>query len=191
MSSETETSRQSVAGTGTLRLSADDRIAVTDTVTGIGLFADLRQWDRVGALLADEVTTDYVSVFGGEVASASRTELLDQWRATLGGLDATQHQITNVAVTPTGQGATALSHVRATHWSGGRFGLSVGSTPTTCFGRSLAGRSLSWVSPGCMRRATAASWASDSRRRPTNCLGWRCWSSTRRWRQTPHRGPPW
>jgi hypothetical protein len=121
MSSETETSRQSVAGTGTLRLSADDRIAVTDTVTGIGLFADLRQWDRVGALLADEVTTDYVSVFGGEVASASRTELLDQWRATLGGLDATQHQITNVAVTATGQGATALSHVRATHWSGGRF----------------------------------------------------------------------
>jgi hypothetical protein len=121
MSSETEAGRQSFVGAEALTLSADDRIAVGDTVTGVGLFADLRQWDRVGALLADEVTTDYVSVFGGEVATASRAELLDQWRATLGALDATQHQITNVVVTPTAQGAAAQSHVRATHWSGKRF----------------------------------------------------------------------
>jgi hypothetical protein len=101
-------------------LTAEDRSAITDTVTGVGLFADLRQWERVGTLLADEVTTDYVSVFGGEAATVTRAALLEQWRATLGGLDATQHQITNVVVSPEGAGAIALSHVRASHWFDGR-----------------------------------------------------------------------
>jgi hypothetical protein len=144
MSSEIETSRQSLRGAGALTLSADDRIAVTDTVTGVGLFADLRQWDRVGALLADEVTTDYVSVFGGEVVTASRAELLNQWRATLGGLDATQHQITNVTITPTGQGATAQSHVRATHWSGERF-WTLGGVYTHHLLRTPAGWQVSFM----------------------------------------------
>lgn len=101
-------------------LTAEDGLAVSETVTGVGLFADLRQWDRVGTLLADEVTTDYVSVFGGAPATVSRADLLEQWRATLGGLDATQHQITNVTVSPDGAGAIALSHVRAVHWFEGR-----------------------------------------------------------------------
>ncbi|MGA5462076.1 nuclear transport factor 2 family protein [Mycobacterium sp. NPDC050041] len=101
-------------------LTTEDRLAITDAVTGVGLFADLRQWERVGALLADEVTTDYVSVFGGEPATVTRAALLEQWRATLGGLDATQHQITNVVVSPEGAGAIALSHVRAAHWFDGR-----------------------------------------------------------------------
>ena len=102
-------------------LDAADQVAITQTVTGVGLYADLRDWDRVGGFLADEITTDYVSVFGGEPAAASRTQLLDQWRATLSRFDGTQHQITNVAVTANPDGtATTLSHVRASHWLDGR-----------------------------------------------------------------------
>lgn len=101
-------------------LSADDRMRIADVITGIGLYADLRQWDTVGTLLADRVTTDYVSVFGGEPTTAPRAGVLDQWRATLGGFDATQHQISNVQISPTDGGATALSHVRAIHLYGGR-----------------------------------------------------------------------
>jgi hypothetical protein len=106
---------------GAAPLEAADQVTITQTVTGVGLYADLRDWDRVGALLADEITTDYVSVFGGAVATASRAQLVDQWRTTFAGFDATQHQITNVAVTPNPDGtATTRSHVRATHLLGGR-----------------------------------------------------------------------
>jgi hypothetical protein len=96
-------------------LSPADHIAITETVTGVGLYSDLRDWDRVQALLADNVTTDYVSVFGGDVQTTTRTGLVTQWRNTLQGFDATQHQITNVAPHPSADGATAQSHVRATH----------------------------------------------------------------------------
>lgn len=101
-------------------LSAQDRLAVTETVTGVGLFSDLRDWDRVVSLLADELTTDYVGVFGGEPARAPGEQVVAGWRATLEGFDATQHLITNVAVDGSGDSAQTLSHVRATHWLGER-----------------------------------------------------------------------
>lgn len=113
-----------IGGTGTAwaqALSADDRLDISEAVTGIGLFSDLHEWERVAALLADAVTTDYVSVFGGEPATVSRDELLGQWRSTLQGFDATQHLITNVAVTGSGDEAQTVSHVRATHWIDGQF----------------------------------------------------------------------
>lgn len=105
---------------GAAPLSADDAIAITQTVTGVGLFADLRDWPRVGALLGDDVVTDYTSVFGGDVTTVARDALLRQWRDALGRYDATQHLITNVSVTGGGDRAETLSHVRATHWLDGQ-----------------------------------------------------------------------
>lgn len=96
-------------------LAPADHIAITETVTGVGLYSDLRDWDRVLTLLGDHVTSDYVSVFGGNVETTTRTELVEQWRSTLEGFDATQHQITNVTVNGSASTATTLSHVRATH----------------------------------------------------------------------------
>lgn len=106
---------------GAAPLSAQDQLAVTQTVTGIGLYSDLREWGRVLTMLAEQVTTDYVSVFGGDVETASRTDLVGQWRATLRGFDATQHLVTNVAVGGSGDEATARSQVRATHRIDDRF----------------------------------------------------------------------
>lgn len=101
-------------------LPADDQVAITQAVTGVGLYTDVRDWDRVGALLADEVVTDYTSLFGGAANTTERADLVDQWRSTLSGFDATQHQITNVSVSGAGDEASTLSHVRATHWIDGR-----------------------------------------------------------------------
>jgi hypothetical protein len=102
-------------------LSAHDQLTIIQTVTGIGLYSDLRDWDRVLTMLAAHVTSDYVSVFGGDVQTASRTDLVGQWRATLQGFDATQHLITNVAVDGSGDEAMARSHVRAAHRIDDRF----------------------------------------------------------------------
>jgi hypothetical protein len=115
-----------------------DQVAITQTVTGVGLYSDLREWDRVLALLGDHVTTDYVSVFGGEVETTTRTDLVEQWRNTLQGFDATQHQITNVAVQGSADSATTRSHIRATHRIGDRLWI-LGGVYTHQLVRSPAG----------------------------------------------------
>lgn len=101
-------------------LSTADRLAVADAVAGIGLHADRRHWARAQDLLDEHVTTDYVSLFGGEVATAPRAALVAQWQGVLPGFDATQHLISNVLVEGAGDEAQATSHVRATHWIGSR-----------------------------------------------------------------------
>lgn len=102
-------------------LTAKDRIAIAEAVAGIGLYADLRQWNRVKSYFAARVTTDYTSLFGGEVATSDRDALVAQWQGLLPGFDATQHVITNIVVEGTDNDAIAHSHVRATHWIDTRF----------------------------------------------------------------------
>jgi len=97
-------------------LSAADQVAITQAVTGVGLYTDVRDWQRVSSLMADHVTTDYTDIFGGQIVATSREDLVAQWRTTFEGFDATQHQITNVSVSGGGDEASTLSHVRAIHW---------------------------------------------------------------------------
>ncbi|WP_352906969.1 nuclear transport factor 2 family protein [Mesorhizobium sp. M0816] len=99
----------------------DDRIAIAEAIAGIGLYADLREWDRVRSYFAARVTTDYTSLFGGEVTTSGRDALIAQWQGLLPGFDATQHLITNITVEGADNGAVARSHVRAAHWIGSRF----------------------------------------------------------------------
>ncbi|MER9231205.1 nuclear transport factor 2 family protein [Mesorhizobium sp. M0622] len=102
-------------------LTAEDRIAIAEAISGIGLYADLREWGRVKSYFAALVTTDYTSLFGGEVAISDRDALIAQWQGLLPGFDATQHLITNITVDGGDNNAVARSHVRATHWIGARF----------------------------------------------------------------------
>jgi hypothetical protein len=105
-----------------MQLSAVDVQVISQAVTGIGLYSDLRQWAQVAELLADEVTLDYSSLFGGKAAVSSRSATIDQMRATLQGFDATQHLISNVQVSAADEDqARTVSHVRATHCIGERF----------------------------------------------------------------------
>lgn len=101
-------------------LSAADRLEIAEAVAGVGLYADLRDWARVERLLAPEVTTDYVSLFGGTVSTTEASALVAQWRSVLPGFDATQHLISNLSIQGDGDHAQVTSHVRATHWLGER-----------------------------------------------------------------------
>jgi hypothetical protein len=67
------------------------RAAVTAMVVGFFRAVDVRDWDTVRALLADEVTLDHVSLFGGEAEIVPADEVVRRWRALLPGFDATQH----------------------------------------------------------------------------------------------------
>ncbi|RWO34990.1 MAG: nuclear transport factor 2 family protein [Mesorhizobium sp.] len=105
----------------TAALTSEDKTAIAEAVAGIGLYADLREWDRVKSYFTTRVTTDYTSLFGGEAATSDRDALIAQWQGLLPGFDATQHLITNIVVEGAGNDAVARSHVRASHWIDTRF----------------------------------------------------------------------
>jgi len=87
-----------------------DRIAVTTIVETIARGADLRQWDLVRAVLADRVELDY-----GTPERLTPADVVDRWRPLLEAFDATQHMLSDVAVTLDGDSARATSRFHATH----------------------------------------------------------------------------
>jgi SnoaL-like domain len=72
---------------------------------------DALDWAGVRAVLADELTTDYTSLFGGSPVEQTGDELVAQWQALLPGFTATQHLLGPVRVS----GSSARAHVRAAH----------------------------------------------------------------------------
>jgi hypothetical protein len=69
-------------------------------------------WKTVRSLLADEVRTDYTSLFGGEATTTSGDELVAQWQGLMPGFAATQH-LTGPVVETDG---VAETHLQAHHW---------------------------------------------------------------------------
>jgi len=73
---------------------------------------DELDWPVVRACLADEVRTDYTSLFGGTAETVSGDELVSRWQSLLPGFAATQHLTGPVDL----EGSVARTHVRAHHW---------------------------------------------------------------------------
>jgi hypothetical protein len=89
--------------------------AVRTLVARIAHTIDTRRWADLRDLYGDEVTTDYTSLFGGEVQRQAADALIAGWRAMLGSLDATQHLVGPIDVRLEGDRATAECHVRGYH----------------------------------------------------------------------------
>ena len=89
--------------------------AVRTMVARIAHTIDTRRWADLRALYADEVTTDYTSLFGGEVQRQDGDALIAGWKDLLGALDATQHLVGPIDVRLAGDAATAECHVRGYH----------------------------------------------------------------------------
>jgi hypothetical protein len=82
----------------------------------LGWAIDRRDWEAVTAALSATVRLDYTELFGGEASTLSGRQVSDQWRATLDGLDATQHVITGVQAVAAADGSvTATANVVAAH----------------------------------------------------------------------------
>ena len=137
-------------------LSAANQVAITQVVTGVGLYTDVRDWRRVSSLMADHVTTNYTDIFGGQIVSTSREDLVAQWRNTFEGFDATQHQITNVSVSGGGDEASTCHTSARSTGSRQEPGRSAACTPTAWCVDRTAGRSYSWRFSACTRKAIEA-----------------------------------
>jgi hypothetical protein len=94
---------------------ASDDEAVRATIARLANTIDTRRWTELRALFADEVTTDYTSLFGGDVQHQRGDDLIQAWRTLLSPLDATQHMVGGIDVRVDGPRALAECHVRGYH----------------------------------------------------------------------------
>src|ERR1700722_13275900 len=93
-----------------------DRDLIIETTIRVAWYADRRLWDEIPGLFAEEVLLDYTSLTGGDPTRVAPAEIAASWQANLGGLDATQHLISNhlVEITRAAR-ATAPAQFLATH----------------------------------------------------------------------------
>ncbi len=94
---------------------ASDRDAIVDVTTRLGWYADQRRWDELLGLFAGQVTLDYTSLAGGEPVTVSPADIVASWKGGLGGLDATQHVVSNHLVDLDGDTAVATAQFIAIH----------------------------------------------------------------------------
>jgi SnoaL-like domain len=92
-----------------------DRQAVSDAITRLLHAIDKRDWAAIRAVLAEQVTTDYTSLFGGSSQTQSVTQLIESWRAVLPGFDPTQHLTGPILAEVFGDAARAHCAVTAVH----------------------------------------------------------------------------
>jgi 3-phenylpropionate/cinnamic acid dioxygenase small subunit len=94
-----------------------DRAQISDVQLRYATAVDLRDWKLFRSCFTDEVEVDFTSLFGG---SGPRAVSADRWteaaRRTVGGLQATQHMITNHVITIEGDTATCVAYVQARHY---------------------------------------------------------------------------
>jgi len=95
---------------------SEDYRAIVDTINRLGRAIDDQDWPGANAVFADQIATDYTSLWGGEPETVAVTTLVDQWRELVSGAwDATQHVITNILADIDGDTATAVANVIAAH----------------------------------------------------------------------------
>ena len=93
-----------------------EALAVQALVTRVAHYIDGRRWKELRGLFADEVETDYTSLFGGSAQTQSADELvLKGWQTLLSPLDATHHLLGPIDVEVKRKTATAECHVQAYH----------------------------------------------------------------------------
>lgn len=97
----------------------EQEAVVRRVVTAVVHEVDARRWHELQALFADPVTTDYTSLFGGEVQRQPPGALVAGWRGALTPLQATQHMLGPIDVEVRGDAARARCHVRGYHWAPG------------------------------------------------------------------------
>ncbi|CAN5164841.1 nuclear transport factor 2 family protein [soil metagenome] len=92
-----------------------DRLEVVQVITRMAWLTDSRDWDQLRDVFADRVMLDYTSLTGGQPARLAPVELVAGWQAGLGGLDVTQHLVSNHLVWVDGDRAEAIAQFQATH----------------------------------------------------------------------------
>jgi SnoaL-like domain len=98
-----------------LNTNTADQLAVAETCTAMGWYADRHQWQHLIAPFADEVLVDYASLNGGDPVRIRPSDLVAGWRQVFEGLVATQHLMATLLITVDRDVASTVANFQATH----------------------------------------------------------------------------
>lgn len=93
-----------------------DRAEISDVQLRYATGLDSRDWALFRSCFADEIETDFTSVFGGAPRKTTGDKWTEAARRTIVGLAATQHMITNHVITVDGDTAICVAYVQARHF---------------------------------------------------------------------------
>jgi hypothetical protein len=96
-------------------MSAEDKLAVAETVYRYALGVDTRDWPLYRAQFADRVRVDFSSSFGRPVVEVAADDWVAGVRPQFEGLHASNHMMSNPLVELTGDTARIRMYVQATH----------------------------------------------------------------------------
>ena len=92
------------------------RQEVQDTITKLFVYTDNRDWEKVAALFAPQVTFDMTSLVGGSPTELTPQEIVSSWDQGLKALEAIHHQTGNYLITIKEDGAEVFCYGIATHY---------------------------------------------------------------------------
>jgi hypothetical protein len=93
-----------------------DREKIMETLNGLFLGTDQRDWVWVKKCFAPQVHFDMTSMGGGEPTTLTPEQIADGWKKGLKPLKAIHHQTGNFVVKITGEEATAFCYGMAMHY---------------------------------------------------------------------------
>jgi hypothetical protein len=98
--------------------SSPDQSLAAQTVIDYATGIDGRDWSLYRSCFADPCWFDFSSFMGTPGSSMSADDWVERVRSVNGNFDATQHQMTNITVTPTEnpQQVSVRVELRAQHW---------------------------------------------------------------------------
>ncbi|MDB5713373.1 MAG: SnoaL-like domain protein [Sphingomonadales bacterium] len=121
-----------------------DRATVSDTILNYATAIDRRDWSLYRSIFADEVEFDFQTWSGAPPAMVSGDDWVTSVRETLACFDATAHVITNHVITLSGDTATIVAHMTATHYFAGEVQVLGGY-----YTDRLVRHGLGWKIVGC------------------------------------------
>jgi uncharacterized membrane protein (GlpM family) len=95
--------------------SADDKLAVAETLYRYAVGIDTRDFALYGSIFADEVAIDFTSYSGGQAMTMTREQWVGGVVPLFSGLAATQHSMTNPMASVDGDHATCRMYMQAHH----------------------------------------------------------------------------
>lgn len=123
-------------------MSAEERFAVHDVMHRYALAIDTQDWALLETVFADRVTADFRSFGSKQVFEGPAAAWIENVRATIQGMDATQHMMGNHLYTIDADRAHGTTYIRALHvckndWGGDTY--TVGGHYSVEMVRSSAG----------------------------------------------------
>lgn len=100
----------------TITLNSQQMKTINETVAGLFVATDNKEWDIVETIFADKVELDYSSMNGNPAVELSPTQITDAWKTILPGFTHTHHQVGNLITKVNEDVAEVFCYGTATHY---------------------------------------------------------------------------